>query len=490
MTIALTKYSTVDRPLSKEEVDDNWTVIEDALNEAYEGVLSVAAITLIDDDTGQFLRFLDDEGDTIGQVPFPSMLTDVGEWLTGVDYTTRHIVTHEGGTYLCRVPHDSDDFHTDLMSGFWALLGSNAATSIAFAPGDTGLNAMTMQEALEELADKLGSDLTAENVRFDNTASGLVGTSVDAALNELAARTTDISADAADIAVEPVGSITATDVQGALGQLDTRIDGIGTPDALDIDVESIWGMTSSNVQDALEELRDLISDIPGGGGSPDASDIAVTAISGITGTDVQAVLAELKGEIDAIEPGSGGGSLTAADIAYPGGAWSVSGDDVQEALVSIGSSLQTIDGTLAEFPALQVKLDLDIMDDYFTSTSLAGALNKLAEDVSGLGGGSVDASDVSITPGNIAAYYTDGGGVGGTVQGALNKLADTVAPLANNTLGSDKIKLELGNMAAYYSNYPTVDNVQGALNKIADTLSSIQTTLADHASRIAALETP
>lgn len=155
MTLALTKYTTVGRPLTKEEVDSNWLDIETALNEAMAGALPVSAISLLEGPSGQFLRFLDSTGNSLGDIPFPAMLAIAGDWETGVDYTTRHIVTFEGSTYLCREAHEAGVFAADLVSGKWMQLGSSGggiANAVVFDPLPSDMTATDVQAAIDELA--------------------------------------------------------------------------------------------------------------------------------------------------------------------------------------------------------------------------------------------------------------------------------------------------------------------------------------------------
>lgn len=294
MTISLTKYDSVGRPLTKEEVDANWTDIETAVNGALAGALPVAAITLAEGVSGQFLRFLDGDGTPIANVPFPAMLVEGGEWEEFADYTTRHIVTHEGGTYICRTAHTAYDFASDAAAGYWMMLGSNAAQSIAFTPGDTGLDATTMQDAIAELAGMLGSGLTADRVNYDNSTSGLVGTTVEAAINELATRTGAGGEDihAFDVIVQPVGVIPyPTDLQTAVGMLSSAITGTDAA-AADVSITPISGVSASNVQAALEVLKSQI-------GSASVAASGVSFFPGglssevTTATNVQTAIADL-----------------------------------------------------------------------------------------------------------------------------------------------------------------------------------------------------
>lgn len=380
MTLTLYKYDALGRPLTKEEVDGNWTEIENVVNDALSGALPVAAITLVEDATGQFLRFLDGEGAALASVPFPAMLAESGDWESLVDYTTRHIVTHLGGTYLCRVAHTAAAFETDLLAGRWTQLGSTGGASIAFDPGSTGLDAVTVQEAIVELAFKIGDGLTADRVDYDNAASGLTGTNVQAAVDQLAAR--PVVDTAAQVSVEPAGSVSATDVQAALVELATRLDGAVTDvSADDVSVAPITGINGSTVQAVLENLKTRIDAIePVEGGSGDGSAVSTsfdsTGLEAVTtATDVQHAIADVVGALAS----SGSGPLTAEDIGYSGGGWNIGGLTVQAAIVQIGDQLQALDGAVYEVPAGRVKLDPDYMVPYYWSNELPNALNQIAQ---------------------------------------------------------------------------------------------------------------
>lgn len=375
MTLALYKYDTLGRPLTKDEVDGNWASIEAAVNDALSGALPVSAITLVEDATGQYLRFLDGEGDALASIPFPAMLTESGDWESLIDYTTRHIVTHEGGTYLCRVAHTAGTFSTDLLSGKWTQLGSSAAQSIAFEPGATGLDAVTMQDAIEELAGMIGGSLEADGISYDNVASGMTATNVQAAIDQLAAR--PVVGEATEVAVDPSGSVTASDVQSALVELALRLDAVDEVSAADVSVTAITGVTGTDVQAVLQNLKTQIDAVEPGGGSGSAATTSFdpAGLGAVTtATNVQQAIADVVtaiGEADS-------GTVTTADVAYPGGAWGIGGTNLQTALVQIGNHIRTFDETLYEFPAAQVTLDLGVMNSYFDHDALPSALNKIA----------------------------------------------------------------------------------------------------------------
>lgn len=220
--------------------------------------------------------------------------------------------------------------------------------------------------------------LTADRVVYDNSVSDLTGTSVQAAIDQLALRPTFDQAE--DIAVTPSGSVTATTVQAALVELATRLDGADTDiAAADVSVAPITGVTGSTVQTVLQDLKTQIDAVePGEGGGPGSAattSFDPTGLEAITSAiDVQHAIEDV---IDALGS-SGSGPLTAENIGYSGGGWNIGGTTVQEAIVQIGGQFEALDATLYEFPAAQVKLDPGYMEPYFTSDDLPNALNQIA----------------------------------------------------------------------------------------------------------------
>ena len=213
MTMALFKYDELGRPLTKEEVDENWALIEAAVNGSGAEALPVSAIALVDDVTGQYLRFLDSEGERGCQYPLPRNAGSGGR-LGEPDRL--HHTSHRQPIWAV---HISAVWHTLLTYSPTILRLGNGLNLVRPVRHPLhlnlallGLDAMTMQDAIEELAESLGGETTADAVTFDPAASGLAATDVEAALTELATRSTA----AESVSVEPVGSMTATDVQSAL----------------------------------------------------------------------------------------------------------------------------------------------------------------------------------------------------------------------------------------------------------------------------------
>jgi len=118
----LTKYSDVGRPLTAAEVDGNWEAIEAAIADLQTAGVRIAMVRATTDGNG--IEFVGTDDSVLGTVAIPTPLVIVGEWETGVSYTTRHIVSHEGVTYLCAEPHVSGSFADDLEDGKWLALGA------------------------------------------------------------------------------------------------------------------------------------------------------------------------------------------------------------------------------------------------------------------------------------------------------------------------------------------------------------------------------
>lgn len=78
-------------------------------------------------------------------------------------------------------------------------------------------------------------DQDTSEVPYDNTASGLAAQNVQEAIDELAASAGTDDQIASEVPVTPAGNLASTDVQSALEELQTEIDGLGAPTA-DLDI--------------------------------------------------------------------------------------------------------------------------------------------------------------------------------------------------------------------------------------------------------------
>lgn len=290
----LSKYSELGRPLTAAEVDGNWDAISAAVAGLENGNVPVVGINLVENESGAFLNFIDGEGASVALIPFPAGLQQAGVWISGASYTTRDIVTFEGGTYLCAIAHTAGaSIAADLDLGRWLQLGSSGG----------------------------GSGGTAEDVTYDNATSGLTAATVQAALDEIVAYVEGIEGGeqtAATVPFTPASGITATNVQAAIVEVKGLI-GAGTDDqtAAEVPFTPVSGTTATNVQAALSDAFSAIADLEfsGGGGSDDqtASEVPFTPSGGISATNVQAAIVEVKGMIPA---GGGSDDQTAAQVPY------------------------------------------------------------------------------------------------------------------------------------------------------------------------------
>jgi hypothetical protein len=386
----LNKYNDLGRPLTTSEVDGNWDVITTAITALENGGMPIVGINLLENESGAFLRFVDAEGGSVAEIPFPAGLQTAGAWTSGAAYTTRDIVTFEGGTFLCAIGHTAsgEDIWTDLDARRWLQLGSAAAESIEFVPGSSGLTSDTMQEVILELLGMIqGSSLVATNVAYNNTASGLSSTFVQGALDEIVDKIATLEdaigsgvggsgsddQTAAEVPFTPVDGTTATNVQAALADAfeaigDLQADG-GTVWADEVTF-SASGWTATNVEDALIEVKGLIGS--GGGGSDDqtAAEVPFTPASGLSSTNVQAAIVEVKGLI-----GLGGGDGgTAEAVTYDS-----SVDTHLSGQTSVQGALSRADSELVQLHAdiSAVADTIDTLDANSISASGIGSYSKV-----------------------------------------------------------------------------------------------------------------
>ncbi|MGV2114254.1 carbohydrate-binding protein [Agrobacterium salinitolerans] len=389
----LNKYNDLGRPLTTSEVDGNWDVITTAITALENGGLPIVGINLLENESGAFLQFVDAEGGSVAEIPFPAGLQTAGAWTSGAAYTTRDIVTFEGGTFLCAIGHTASgaDIWTDLDAGRWLQLGSAAAESIEFVPGSSGLSSDTMQEVILELLGMIqGSSLVAVNVAYNNTASGLSSTFVQGALDEIVGKVATLGEaigsggggsgsddqTAAEVPFTPVDGTAATNVQAALADAfeaigDLQADG-GTVYADEVTF-SASGWTATNVEDALIEVKGLIG--YGGGGSDDqtAAEVPFTPVTGTAATNVQAALADAFEAIGGFGGGGGGGG-TAEDVTYDSTA-----DTYLSGQTSVQGALSRADSELVQLHAdiSAVADTIDTLDANGISASGIGSYSKV-----------------------------------------------------------------------------------------------------------------
>jgi hypothetical protein len=133
-------------------------------------------------------------------------------WATTPNYIARDSVFHEANFYICLVSHVSGTFAVDLAADKWELIASfeaaTSASAVSYDNATSGLVATTVQAAIDELENLV----TTGSVLSFNGRSGVV---VPAAGDYTAA----------DVAFAPAGSIAATDVRAAIEELDGDLAG-------------------------------------------------------------------------------------------------------------------------------------------------------------------------------------------------------------------------------------------------------------------------
>lgn len=283
MTLQLTKFSDVGRALTVAEVDANWTDIETILNAAMnaeDGGVTITGVAPTEDGSG--IKFLGSDGSTLATVALPTPFTPLGAWESGMDYSLRHVVTYDNSAWICMSPHTAgDSFETDAGLGKWIILAEGVSND-------------------------------AENVAFDNEASGMDAETVQDAIEELHAALEAIPDPSDDI----------TDLKSRVEALETAVAAWADTDdqtAAEVSFEAPEGMTSETVQDALEELKSAVDAIvPGDTDTDDQTAAEVSydnTASELESDTVQEAIDELKASLDAL-PTGGGSSTERTEYVY------------------------------------------------------------------------------------------------------------------------------------------------------------------------------
>src|SRR5690554_6356636 len=258
-------------------------------------------------------------------------------------------------------------------------------------------------------------DLNASNVAYDNSTSGLAGTTVQAAIDELATQIGDLDLiDNEDGTFSLMGP-DGTTILGTVSKSDLTDEGDGlftftNNDGSDVqfDVRSVEVVfdAASNVYNFLDAAGAVIASI-----DMNASNVAFdNTTSGLTATDVQAALDELAtqiGDLDLVDNLDGTFSLMAPDGV------TVLGTVSKSDLTDEGAGLFTFtnnDGSDVQFDVRSVEVVFDAASNSYNFLDAAGAV----------------IASIDMNASNVAFDNTTSGLAATDVQTALDELATQI----------------------------------------------------------------
>src|SRR5690554_2965402 len=314
--------------------------------------------------------------------------------------------------------YETDTTITDNGDGTFTYL-NEAGDLVTFSANTV---TVSLTDGVYTFLDGAGNTITAIDTNasvlpYDNTASGLVATNVQAALDELAAQIGDL--DLVDN-LDGTFSLMAPDgvtVLGTVSKSDLTDEGAGlftftNNDGSDVqfDVRSVEVVfdAASNVYNFLDAAGAVIASI-----DMNASNVAFdNTTSGLTATDVQAALDELAtqiGDLDLVDNLDGTFSLMAPDGV------TVLGTVSKSDLTDEGAGLFTFtnnDGSDVQFDVRSVEVVFDAASNSYNFLDAAGAV----------------IASIDMNASNVAFDNTTSGLAATDVQTALDELAN----LANN----------------------------------------------------------
>ena len=228
---------------------------------------------------------------------------------TTLNATPHEIVTNDQSQTLSNKTLTSPVINTGVS-------GSAIDTDVTLAANSDTL--LASQKAVKAYVDTVAANQNEASEIVVTPAGTISSTNVQAALQELDTDIQNHLSDATDahdasaISNVPAGSIAATDVQAAINELDTDIqnhitDTVDAHDASAISNVPSGNLAATDVQAALNELQGDIDTNTSGlsnhlsdtSDAHDASAISVVPTGNLAASDVQAALNELQGDADA-----------------------------------------------------------------------------------------------------------------------------------------------------------------------------------------------
>src|SRR5690554_5743091 len=312
--------------------------------------------------------------------------------------------------------YETDTTITDNGDGTFTYL-NEAGDLVTFSANTV---TVSLTDGVYTFLDGAGNTITAIDTNasvlpYDNTASGLVATNVQAALDELAAQIGDL--DLVDN-LDGTFSLMAPDgitVLGTVSKSDLTDEGAGlftftNNDGSDVqfDVRSVEVVfdAASNVYNFLDAAGAVIASI-----DMNASNVAFdNTTSGLTATDVQAALDELAtqiGDLDLVDNLDGTFSLMAPDGV------TVLGTVSKSDLTDEGAGLFTFtnnDGSDVQFDVRSVEVVFDAASNSYNFLDSSGNI--------------IAVIDLNAT--NLAYDNSTGGLTGNTVQAVIDELANRI----------------------------------------------------------------
>src|SRR5690554_3277755 len=317
--------------------------------------------------------------------------------------------------------YETDTIVTDNGDGTFTYL-NEAGDSVTFSANTV---TVSLTDGVYTFVDGAGNTITsidtnASVLPYDNTASGLVATNVQTAIDELATQIGDL--DLVDN-LDGTFSLMAPDgvtVLGTVSKSDLTDEGAGlftftNNDCRDVrvDVRSVEVVfdADSNVYNFLDAAGAVIASI-----DMNASNVAFdNTTSGLTATDVQAALDELAtqiGDLDLVDNLDGTFSLMAPD------GITVLGTVSKSDLTDEGAGLFTFtnnDGSDVQFDVRSVEVVFDAASNVYNFLDAAGAV----------------IASIDIYASTVAFHNTTSGLTATDVQAALDELATQIGGLSD-----------------------------------------------------------